>query len=406
MKTTLLAFISVLSLLPPSAAANSTSGPRLIAHANGIEGEYIVALAGDVADQNVDSVVAELTREFGGTLGRQYRHAFRGFSVLQLSAEYALAMSRHPAVALVEQNAPLYPSGVQTNPQNWALDRIDQRSGLNASYTYTSTGNNVNAYIVDSGIRYDHVEFGGRAVFAADFVDSWGGGWDCYGHGTAVAGLVGGVNHGVAKQARLHSVRIIGCQTNSSTDVNRLIAALDWLIYHHVKPAVANVSFNYYEPAPPNTPICSLQPHQLLNTAAKALIDAGVPLVNSAGNAECVVNSAPATADWKVVVAGASLRNDRRVSNTAYCGTVDVYAPGWGLKTASHLTSTATTDFSLTSAAAAVVTGVVARYLETHPTATPAQVNAYVNSSATPGVVQNIPVPWCSKAVLYADPQM
>jgi hypothetical protein len=244
-------------------------------------------------------------------------------------------------------------------------------------------------------------------VFAADFVDSSGGGSDCFGHGTAVAGLVGGGNYGVAKQARLHSVRVIGCQTNS-TDVDRLIAALDWLIYHHVKPAVANVSLNYYNPAPPGTPVCSLQPHQLLNTAAKALIDAGVPLVNSAGNAECVANSAPATAGWNIIVVGASWWNgvDRRVSNTAYCGNVDVYAPGWFLKTASHLTSTASTDFSLTSAAAAVVTGVAARYLETHPTATPAQVNGYINSSATQGVVQNVPVPWCSKAMLYADPQM
>lgn len=402
MKTPFLTSFAFLLLLSSSRPSSSNPAPRLVTHTNGIEDEYIVALDGGVAAHEVDSVVAELTREFGGELIRRYRNAFPGFSV-HLSREQALAMSRHPAVNLIEQNVPLYASGVQTNPQNWALDRIDQRSGMDASYTYTSTGNNVNAYIVDSGIRYDHVEFGGRAVFAADFVDS--GGLDCYGHGTAVAGLVGGATHGVAKQVRLHSVRVIGCQTGS-TDVTRLIAALDWLITHHVKPAVANVSLNYYNPAPPGTPVCSLQPHQMLNAAADALLDAGVPIVNSAGNADCPVGSAPATADWSVIVAGASWWNgvDRRVNNTAYGWEVDVYAPGWFLKTASHLTSTATTDFSLTSAAAAVVSGVVARYLETHPTATPVQVDTYINSIATNGVVQNVPAG--SRDMLYADPQM
>src|SRR6185295_912325 len=223
MRPSIISFFVILLALPASTTRNDVQAPRLITHEDGITGEYIVALAPRLPAGNLDLVVAELVREFGGELIRQYRNVFPGFSV-RLRDEQALALSRHPAVALVEQNIPVYPSGVQINPANWALDRIDQRSAsLNYSYSYTSTGNGVNVYIVDSGIRFDHAEFGGRAVFAVDFVNDGRAGWDCYGHGTAVAGLVGGSIYGVAKQARLHSVRILGCQRDDSSDSERMI---------------------------------------------------------------------------------------------------------------------------------------------------------------------------------------
>lgn len=396
-----LGFGLLVFLLPFAAHADQPA--RLIAHAGGIPGEYIVALDRGLPAGEVDAVVAELSRRFGGEVLRQYRNVFPGFAV-RLSDTQAAALSLHPSVELVEQNLPVVLSGVQSNPPNWALDRIDQHpAALDASYTYNSTGSGVNVYVVDSGIRFDHTEFGGRAVFAADFVNDGFNGWDCYGHGTNVAGVIGGATYGVAKQATLHSVRVMGCQPSAASDIARIISAFDWLITHHVKPAVVNASFNYWQPAPPNTQCANQQPHALMNGAADALIGAGVPLVNSAGNQACAVNSAPAKADPNVIVVGATWWNgvDRYLSNTAW--DADVYAPGSNLLTAASSSPLAVSYFSNTSAAAAVVSGVVARYLQAHPTATPAQVEGYILATATWGVIQG--VPGTSGALLiYADP--
>src|SRR6185503_20513638 len=125
------------------------------------------------------------------------------------------------------------------NPPSWGLDRIDQRSlPLDARYTFNATGQGVNAYIIDSGVRLTHQDFGGRAKAAVDFVNDGMGA--CFFHGTHVAGILGGTAFGVAKRVTLHDVRVLDC--NGSAPFSRVIQGIDWVTANHVKPAVANIS--------------------------------------------------------------------------------------------------------------------------------------------------------------------
>lgn len=321
---------------------------------------------------------------------------------------------------------------VQSYPTNWALDRIDQRNGpLSYSYGYTTTGAGVHIYILDSGIRTDHAEFAGRLTVDADFVSPVGGGADCNGHGTAVAGIAAGTTYGVAKSAQIHVLRISGCIPAAADDLPRMKSALQWVLDHHISPAVVNISYNF-------TSSDSGLVQLLTN-----LLNAGVVVVSSAGNApgpiaehwlmsklECFNSypqycpvSPPITSNdcpgcpcdpyydscSPVIVSETNLppqvsgvinvgatqyynlsgQWDRRVKQTHWG--VDVYAPGWYLLTASTASPTANQYFSNTSAAAPVVTGIVARYRQSHPTATPAQVRAWVRSNATMQTLTHAP---------------
>ena len=374
------------------------------AHDGAIADQFIVIM-NDRANEAVAVDSTEmLARAYGGRLLRRYHHAVQGFAVTMRRTQ-AMALSADPRVDLVEENVVAHPSGTQTQAP-WALDRIDQRyTPMDGSYSYGTTGFGVNAYIVDSGIRLDHAEFTGRAQLAVDFVGDGYNGWDCYGHGTKVAGLVGGVTYGVAKQVNIFSVRVADCSGVATLD--RVIAAFDWLTYRHVKPAVVNLSYNFWTSN--GTSNCALWgPVSALDSAARGMLQAGITLVNSAGNCGAPVNSSPALASWDVIVAGASTfsSGDRRVNGTAYGYEVDAYAPGWYLQTASHLTSSATTYFYYTSAAAGVTTGVISRYLQANPSATPTQVNNYINTTATPGIVLDVPTSdSMARKLLYANPQ-
>ncbi|HJQ37142.1 MAG TPA: S8 family peptidase [Thermoanaerobaculia bacterium] len=334
----------------------------------------------------------------------------------------------------------------QSAPSNWALDRIDQRTGpWNNSYTYTTTGAGVHIYIIDSGIRLDHTEFAGRLTVNADYVAPGDNGADCYGHGTAVAGIAAGSTYGVAKGAQIHVLRVADCnpldEPDKTPEINRVIQALGWIRWNHVKPAVVNISSNYdvsLNPScnlpctPPNCPGCALE------SAITDVLNAGVSVVVSAGNfpgpvgekwqlqrctgvPDCRCDWYYGCADPRMVTAGnlppeipgvitvgAADRLgmsqggfwDRRLVNTHWG--VDVYAPGNYLQTASIQSSTATQLFSATSAAAPVVTGVVARYLQSHPTATPVQVRSWIKGNATTQTVSKCPA-W-EAGMVYISP--
>lgn len=382
--------LSVAVLCSLMSQATDAEGGTIRRNDEPIAGEYIVVLKG-IAEDAVRGSADALAHDHGGEVEHYYQRSLRGFAV-RLSEKEALALSRDPRVDFVEENGRIQASGVQIGPANWALDRIDQRfHPLDGLYSYGTTGLGVHAYIVDSGINPNHTEFTGRIVLDRDYVQDAGFGVDCFGHGTAVAGILGGTNYGVAKQVTLHVLKIFDCAGVS--DVADTIAAVEWVAALHVKPAVLNLSLN--RPCGATGPPCTLDSG--LDIAVKGAKQAGVIVVNSAGNGGACdsngyVESSPALRANPIVV-GATLGGgtDRRVGGTCFGGEVDLYAPGWELTTASHNFPTGTVLFSLTSAAAPVVSGAVARYLEMHPTATQGQVEYYLTSTGTPHIVRNIP---------------
>src|SRR5215813_2298225 len=225
---------AVAASLPAEAA---TADIQAAGGATAVNGSYIVALKD--GSGSVDSVAGRLAARYGGTVRQTYDSALRGFEV-SISEKAAHRLAADHAVSFVEQNHTITLAATQTNPPSWGLDRIDQRNlPLNNSYTFPTTASTVHAYIIDTGIRFTHTTFGGRASSGFDAVDG-GSADDCNGHGTHVAGTVGGSQYGVAKAVRLVAVRVLDC--NGSGTTAQVVAGINWVTSHAIKPAVANMS--------------------------------------------------------------------------------------------------------------------------------------------------------------------
>jgi subtilisin family serine protease len=305
-----------------------------------------------------------------------YQHALKGFAA-RMSAQAAAALARNPNVAFVEQDQEVFLSATQTGA-TWGIDRIDQKAlPLSGTYTYAATGVGVNAYIIDTGIRFSHSEFGGRAKTGFDAVTVGGTAADCQGHGTHVAGTVGGAIYGVAKAVNLYAVRVLNCQGSGSN--SGVIAGVDWVASNHVKPAVANMSLG----GGASTAI---------DNAVKGLIDKGVTTAVAAGNgnwlgiAQNACNYSPARVPSAITV-GATTSSDAKASYSNYGTCLDLFAPGSGVTSAWYQSDTQTNTISGTSMAAPHVAGVAALYLQRTPAATPQQVRDALASGATVGVV-------------------
>jgi subtilisin family serine protease len=373
--TVLVATASATLGAAPAAAAPSTEGiVRLAAADRAIADRYIVTFKDTPAVRSSTGTVKaarDLAARNGGKVHRTFTSTLRGFSV-KMTAKQARRLAADPRVASVEQDATVRIADAQSGAP-WGLDRLDQRAlPLDGSYTFATPASNVSAYILDTGIRTTHAEFGGRARSGWDFVDNDADANDCNGHGTHVAGTVGGATYGVAKGVTLHALRVLNCQGSGS--ISGIIAGVEWVTQHAVKPAVANMSIG-------------AKPSAALDAAVRRSIASGITYGVAAGNENTdACKSSPARTAEAITV-GATTPTDARATFSNWGTCVDLFAPGLGVKSAWHTGDNATDTINGTSMATPHVVGAAALYLATHPTATPQQVRTALVTSATANIV-------------------
>ena len=361
------------ALAAPTGEVRGASAP------GAISGSYLVVLRTDAvgaanslaARTAVPDRAATLAKRYGGSVADVYSAALTGFSA-KMSAGQARRLAADPAVAYVEQDRVVTVQGTQANPP-WGLDRIDQRSlPLNASFTYPNTASNVRAYIIDTGIRTTHTDFGGRASWGTNTVDR--NNTDCNGHGTHVAGTVGGNRYGVAKAVRLIAVKVLNCSGSGST--TGVVSGINWVTANAVKPAVANMSLGGGASSS-------------IDNAVTNSVNSGVTYAVAAGNSSANACSySPARAAAAITV-GATTSSDARASYSNYGSCVDIFAPGSSILSAWRTSDTASNTISGTSMASPHVAGAAALVLSANPSYTPAQVASYLTTNATTGKVTN-----------------
>ena len=338
-----------------------------------IQGRYIVVFDKE-APTGTERAARLNARGRGATVHFNYDKALRGFAAT-LSPSAVEALRNNPHVSYVEADARVTAFPTQS-PATWGLDRIDQRNlPLTNSYTYNATGAGVDAYIIDTGIRFSHSQFGGRAVSGYDAVDG-GSADDCNGHGTHVAGTVGASTHGVAKGVRLIGVRVLNCQGNGTN--SQVIAGINWVTSNHVsgQPAVANMSLG----GGASTAI---------DSAVVNSINDGVTYAIAAGNSNANACSFSPARVGAAITVGSTTSSDSRSGFSNYGSCLDLFAPGSSITSTWNTSNTATNTISGTSMATPHVAGVGALYLQTNSSASPSTVHSAIVNSATTAVVSN-----------------
>jgi subtilisin family serine protease len=342
-----------------------------------IPGQYIVVLDNqEVLAKSKSDVQSVATALLGKSadLKNLYSTALTGFTARGLTEARATALEDDPRVDYVEQDRTVHAVASQS-PATWGLDRVDARSGLDDEYTYDADGSGVNAYILDTGVNTSHEEFGSRASAGYDAIGDGQNGEDCNGHGTHVAGTVGGSTYGVAKNVDVIAVRVLDCQGSGS--LSGVIDGIDWVTQNAQQPAVANMSLGGGA-------------SQSLDDAVQNSIDSGVTYAVAAGNDDAdACNSSPARVGDALTV-GSTTSNDSRSSFSNYGSCVDIFAPGSDITSAWYTSDTATNTISGTSMASPHVAGAVALFLENNTGASPSTAFDKITNTATEGAISDV----------------
>ncbi|MFJ8913264.1 S8 family peptidase [Amycolatopsis sp. NPDC102389] len=352
--------------------------------ANAVGGSYIVVLKPTAVGQgvaaaseitaNVAAKAQGLTGQYGTTLSRTFGSALNGFSIKADEAA-AKRLAADPQVAYVVQNKTFKISETQDNPPSWGLDRVDQADlPLDNKYTYPTKADNVTAYVIDTGVRGTHKDFGDRATGGKDFVDNDDTPNDEHGHGTHVAGTIGGTDHGLAKGVKIVGVRVL--DANGSGTTEGVVAGVDWVAANAKGPSVANMSLGGGA-------------DDALDAAVKGAIDKGVTFALAAGNESSDAGTTSPARVKEAITVAASDKTDKQASFSNYGSVVDLYAPGVDITSTWGTGDDATNTISGTSMASPHVAGAAALYLSAHPDATPAQVSEGLVAAAADGKISN-----------------
>ncbi|MFF7443550.1 S8 family peptidase [Streptomyces sp. NPDC008122] len=334
-----------------------------------VDGSFVVIL-------DASANKAELAKKYGGTLQRSYGSEVNGFSASGLTVQEAKRLAADPAVGTVVQNKRFTINETQEKPPSWGLDRIDQtETAGDDKYTYPDGGGEgVTAYVIDTGVRITHQDFGGRATHGFDAVDKDDSADDGNGHGTHVAGTIAGTAHGVAKKAKIVAVRVL--DDNGSGTTEQVVAGIDWVTQHHSGPSVANMSLGGGA-------------DEALDAAVKRAIDSGVTFAVAAGNESSDAGQGSPSRVPEAITVASSTKDDEQSDFSNFGAVVDLYAPGSDITSDWNDSDTGTKTISGTSMATPHVTGAAALYLAAHPSATPAETAEALTGAATPDAIKN-----------------
>jgi len=358
--------------------AHAQSGHiRYAGAARSLKSNYIVVFkAGAVGKTQVQATTDRLAVKHHASVQRRYTNALHGFSA-KMSETEATRIAADPTVAYVEQDRTVSLTATEAPTPSWGVDRIDQRNlPLNNSYSYSNNGSGVTAYIIDTGIRTSHTDFGGRAVWGTNTTGD-GTDTDCNGHGTHVAGTVGGTKYGVAKGVTLVAVKVLDCSGSGS--FSGVVAGIDWVTAQHAagQLAVANMSLG------------AQGTDSATEDAVRTSIGDGVVYAIASGNSSAnACNYTPARVTEAITV-NATTSTDARASFSNYGSCTDIFAPGQSITSDWNTSNSATNTISGTSMATPHVTGAAALVLAANPVASPATVAVTLSQNATAGKVTN-----------------
>ncbi|MEV6249769.1 S8 family serine peptidase [Streptomyces sp. NPDC051742] len=319
---------------------------------------------------------ADLAKKYGGTLQRSYGSEVNGFSASGLTVEEAKRLAADPAVGTVVQNKRFSIKETQEKPPSWGLDRIDQAATAgDEKYTYPDNGGEgVTAYVIDTGVRISHQDFGGRAQHGFDAVDNDDSADDGNGHGTHVAGTIAGTAHGVAKKSKIVAVRVL--DDNGSGTTEQVVAGIDWVTQNHSGPSVANMSLGGGA-------------DEALDAAVKRAIASGVTFAVAAGNESADAGQGSPSRVPEALTVASSTKDDEQSDFSNFGAVVDLYAPGSDVTSAWNDSDTGTKTISGTSMAAPHVAGAAALYLAANTSATPADISTALTGAATADAIKN-----------------